>query len=135
MSNSAITGVGVDCAGAVGILVYDGATDLETGDGKAYFNVPSKMNGMNLISCYAEVITAGTTNTTDIQIHNVTDAVDMLTTEITIDSGGTNSDAASTPYVIDTGNDNVVTKDLIRLDIDQISTTAPKGLIVTLEFK
>jgi hypothetical protein len=59
----------------------------------------------------------------------------MLSTKLTIDSGETGSDTAATPAVINTSYDDVATNDLLRIDIDAISTTAPKGLIVTLEFR
>jgi hypothetical protein len=90
---------------------------------------------MNLVEVHAEVITAGTTGTTDIQIHNVTQAADMLSTKITIDSAETGSDTAAAAAVIDTANDDVATNDVIRVDVDAISTTAPKGLIVSLVFQ
>ena len=116
-------------------IVVDYTTDTATGDGKFYFTVPSTLNGMNLVAVHARVITAGTTGTTDIQIANVTQAADMLTTKITIDSGETGSDTAATPPVIDTGNDDVATNDLIRIDVDAVSTTKAKGLIVRMEFQ
>jgi hypothetical protein len=114
--------------------VVDYATDLATGDGKWYFLVPPELNGMNLVGVHVRVITAGTTNTSDFQLANVTDAVDMLSTKATIDSTETGTDTAATPAVIDTTKDDVATYDLLRLDVDAISTTKPKGLIVTLEF-
>lgn len=116
------------------IQVIDAPDSLSTGDGKAYFTVPSTLDGANLIAVHARVITAGTTNTTDIQIANVTDSVDMLSTKLTIDSTETGSDTAATPAVIDTTKDDVATNDLLRIDIDAVSTTAPKGLIVRLQF-
>lgn len=115
------------------IQVVNATAFLSTGDGKAYFTVPEELNGMNLTAVHARVITAGTTNTTDIQIANVTDAVDMLSTKLTINSTETGSDTG-TPAVIDTTKDDVVTNDLLRIDIDAVSTTAPKGLIVRLRF-
>jgi hypothetical protein len=115
--------------------VFDYTTDLATGDGKFYFVIPSAYNGMNLTRVHARVITAGTTGTTDIQIANVTDSVDMLSTKLTIDSAQTGSDTAATAAVIDTTKDDVATNDLLRIDIDAASTTKPKGLIVTLEFQ
>lgn len=116
------------------IYVVDGASSLTTGDGKYYFTVPPCINGMNLVSVHARVVTAGTTNTTDIQIANVTDSTDMLSTKLTIDTGETGSDTAATAAVIDTTKDDVATNDLLRIDIDAVSTTAPKGLIVRLGF-
>lgn len=117
------------------MVVVDFTTSLTTGDGKYYIHIPASFNGMNLITVHAEVITAGITGTTDIQIRNVTDSVDMLSTELTIDSNETGSDTAVTPAVIDTTKDDVATNDLLAVDIDAISSgTAPKGLLVTLEF-
>jgi len=119
---------------AVCIQVVDGATDTATGDGKAYFTIPEELNGMNLVGVHARVVTAGTTGTTDFQIANVTDSVDMLSTKLTIDSGETGSDTAATPAVIDTTKDDVATNDLLRIDCDAVATTAAKGLVVRLRF-
>lgn len=116
-------------------VVFDFATNVATGDGKFYFTVPSFMDGMDLVAVHARVITAGTTGTTDIQIANVTDAVDMLSTKLTIDSAETGSDTAATAAVINGTNDNVSTNDLLRIDVDAVSTTPPQGLIVRLEFR
>lgn len=109
-------------------------TNVAVGDGRSYVVIPSTMNGLNLTRVHARVITAGTTGTTDIQIVNVTDSVDMLSTKLTIDSGETGSDTAATPAVIDTTKDDVATNDLLRIDVDAVSTTPPQGLLVTMEF-
>jgi hypothetical protein len=114
--------------------VFPGDYDVETGDGKLYFPIPTKLNGYNLTAVHAKAITAGTTGTTDIQIHNVTQAADMLSTKLTIDSGEIGSDTAATPAVIDTNNDDVATNDTIRIDIDAVSTTPPSGLLLRLGF-
>jgi len=114
--------------------VVEATVNTTTGDGKAYITIPEDLNGWDLVGCHARVITAGTTGTTDIQIRNVTDSVDMLSTKLTIDSGETGSDTASTPYVIDTSNDDVATNDLLAIDIDAVSTTPAKGLIIRLRF-
>lgn len=120
---------------ALQCVVQEFTTDLATGDGQFYMHIDSRIGGMDLVDVHAEVITAGTTGTTDIQIRNVTQAADMLSTKITIDSGETGSDTADTPPVIDTANDDVAENDVLRVDIDAVSTTAPKGLIVTLGFR
>lgn len=116
------------------VYTIDAVANTSTGDGKAYITIPEDLNGWNLYSVHARVITAGTTGTTDIQIRNVTDSVDMLSTKLTIDSGETGSDTAATPAVIDTTKDDVATNDLLRIDLDAISTTPAKGLIVRLRF-
>jgi hypothetical protein len=116
-------------------VCFDYTVDVSTGDGGSYIHVPKEYAGMKLVEVHALVITAGTTGTTDIQLHNVTGAVDMLTTVITIDSGETGSDTAATPPVINTSNNTVAENDVLRVDIDAVSSTAPKGLIVTMGFK
>lgn len=120
---------------AAQMVVFDFSSNVETGNGQFYFHVSALLDGMDLVNVHAEVITAGTTNTTDIQIHNVTDGVDMLSTKLTVDSGETGSDTADTPAAIDTDNDDVAQNDLLRIDVDQVSSTPPAGLIVTMEFR
>ena len=116
----------------LGSYVIEATTDVTTGDGKLYLPpIPAFMNGMNLIRAQACVITAGTTNATTIDIYNVTDSQDMLSVAISIASGAT----VGTVGTINTSYDDVATNDVIRVDVTSVSTTAPKGLIVTLEFR
>jgi hypothetical protein len=115
--------------------VFNPTTEVTTGDGKMYFHVPVELNGMNLVGVAARVITAGTTGTTDIQIRNVTDAVDILSTKMTIDSTETDTATAATPAVINASNDDVATSDLLAIDIDATATTKAQGLLVTLKFR
>jgi len=110
----------------------NGAT-LTTGNGKAYFTIPLEMNGKNLVSVSASLTTVSTSGLPNVQIANVTDAVDMLSTALTIDANELTSYTATTPAVIDTTKDDVVTGDLLRIDVDGAGTGA-KGLQVTLGF-
>lgn len=116
------------------IPVVASDSDVETGDGKMIFTIPPEINGMNLVSVAAQVYTAGTTNTLDIQIRNKTDSQDMLSTKITIDSTEVSSATAATAAAINTSYDDVVTDDMISIDIDATQTTKPKGLVVRLGF-
>lgn len=116
---------------SVSIAVFAPTTDVATGDGKAYITIPEALNGMDLIRAQATVVTAGTTNATTVMIHNVTDAVDMLSGAISIASGGT----VGTVGTINTSNDGVATNDVLRVDVDSVSTTAPRGLMIVLEFR
>lgn len=109
-------------------------TALTTGDGKMYFTVPPLLNGMNLVDADAMVITASTSGLPTIQIRNVTDGVDMLSTPITIDANENNSYTASTQPVIDTDNDDLDTADVLRIDVDGAGT-GTKGLQVVLTFR
>jgi len=118
----------------VQLVCFDFTSSVTVTDGVGYFVVPSSMTGMNLVEVHARVITAGTTGTTDIQLYNLTQTADILSTKITIDSTESGSDTG-TPAVIDTAEDDIVTYDVIRVDVDAISTTAPKGLIVTMIFR
>jgi hypothetical protein len=111
------------------------ADDTAVGDGAAYFHVPPALDGMNLVYVHGEVITAGTTGTTDVQVHNVDNVLDMLSTKLTIDSAETGSDTAATAAVINASNDHINTNDMLRVDVDAVSTTAAKGLLVTLGFR
>jgi len=121
----------------VEITVVEGATDVATGDkqGNYSFRVPAEMNGWNLVSIAAHCETAGTTGNFDIQIHNITQAADMLSTLMRIETGETDTSTSAQPGTIDTSNDDIATADKIRIDVDSVQTTAPKGLTVTLGFQ
>lgn len=116
------------------VEIYKSGLDVETGDGAFSFHVPPYMNGMNLTYVVAYHHTAGAGgDDTLIQLYNVTDTVDMLSTRLQIDSGEQGSWNASTSYVIDTTNDDLDTNDILRVDIDQLdSGTVPEGLLFGL---
>lgn len=105
---------------------------LTTGDGKAFFRVPSTLNGFDVIAVAAHVTTVSSSGAPSIQIHNVTDAVDILSTNITIDQSEKDSATAATPAVINASNDSLATADELRIDIDGAGTGA-KGLIVEIQ--
>lgn len=119
----------------VEIPIGSASADLATGDGQGFFRIPDELNGMNLTGVAASVYDAGTTGTLDVQIRNKTQAADMLTTKITIDSGETDTSTAATPAVIDAANDDVATGDIIAIDIDAVHTTPAQGLLVMLRFE
>lgn len=131
VSPDALAGSTIFGRKAISIQVTDGTTDVATGDGKAYFTIPESLNGMNLVRAQATVVTAGTTGATTIMIHNKTDTADMLSGAISIASAGT----VGTVGTVNGATDDVVTNDVIRIDVDSVSTTAPKGLVVVLEFQ
>lgn len=125
----------------VSLEVVPFATALTTGDGKFYFRIPSKLNGLNLTACAAAVGTASSSGTPTIQIargrqSNATSAhsfADMLSTRITIDASEYDSKDATAAAAIDSANDDVATGDLIRVDVD-VAGTNTTGLYVTLAF-
>ena len=134
-NSGASSGLSWDKRQYVELTIFDYTDDCEVGTGGAYFHIPAHLGGLDLVEVHAECITAGTTGTMDIQIANVTQAADMLSTVLTIDTTpDTASDQATTPAVIDAANDDVAENDLLRIDVDVIHSVAAKGLIVTLGF-
>lgn len=115
------------------LKVFDDATAITTGDGKLIFCVPLEFNGMNLTLAHAFVSTVSSSGLPTVQIRNVTDSVDMLSTEITIDASEFTSYTAATPPVIDGAHDDVATGDLIAIDVD-VAGTGAQGLGVILTF-
>lgn len=121
----------------VQVHCFDDATDCAVGDaaGDIFFTIPDKLDGWNLVYVLTAVATAGTTGTMDVQIHNIDNALDMLTTKCTIDTTETSSATAATAFSVNASNDHVHEGDRIRIDVDAIHTTAAKGLEVTLGFR
>jgi hypothetical protein len=119
------------------ILVTDPNGDaLTTGDGKAYVRINSILDGWNLVAVAAHVTTASTSGVPTFQVHNVTDAVDMLQAafKLTIDPNEKDSNTAAIPAQINTSNDDVATGDEIRIDCD-VAGTGTKGVIIDLTFR
>lgn len=118
------------------LMPFDLVTDVAVGDGAGgvFFRVPAWMNGFNITAVAAANGTAGTgTGTTTIQLRNVTQAADILSTRITIDSTETDSATAAAAAVINTSEDDLTTGDIIRVDVDAITgTLAAIGLIVSI---
>jgi hypothetical protein len=111
-------------------------TQCSTGDSKRIQPLPSGLDGMNLVfvSVYHPTPGAGGSPTL-VQIRNVTDAVDVLSTRAMVDVGENDSKDATTAYVINAANDDVDTNDVWAIDVDQLPTTVPFGGVVTLGFR
>ena len=121
----------------VSILVSDpGGDAITTGDGKAYFRVPSVMNGWNLVAVAASLSTVSSSGIPTVQIRRsryatptTRTAADMLSTKLTVDASEFDSIDAAAAAVIYTPNDDVNTGDHIYIDID-VAGTGAKGLVV-----
>ena len=118
---------------------YD--TVIAAGDGQGYFPIAKSIGGgtaMDLVYCQATNIGVSTgtgVQTTDVMIHNLTQAADMLSVALTIDEDEFSSVTAATGFTIDTGNDDVALGDIIRIDVDGVTGGADGvGLMVTLGF-
>ncbi len=119
----------------VTILVSDPAgSAITVGDGAAYWRVPSTLNGMNLVAVAAALTTVSSSGIPTVQIYNLTQTADMLTTKLTIDASETDSSTAATAAVIDAANDDVATGNMLRIDID-VAGTGAKGLMVEMQFQ
>tara|TARA_R100000093_G_scaffold58691_1_gene30669 strand:+ start:237 stop:818 length:582 start_codon:yes stop_codon:yes gene_type:complete len=102
------------------------------GNGITHVTIPSTLDGKNLQSAQAHVYTVGTGNTTTVQLHNLTDGQDMLSTPITIDASEKDSSTAATPSVVGSYG-GVSTADVIRIDVDVVAT-GTLGLEVRMVF-
>jgi len=123
-------------ARSVVIKVVGDTDSFSTGDGQVYYTVPDILNGMNLTGAAAHVYTASasTASIVTVQVRNVTQTADMLSTRITIDATETDSSTAAAAAVIDTGNDDVATADVIAIDVD-VAPAGALGLEVRLKFE
>ena len=131
---------------SVEVVPFDFTTDVTTGDGKFYLRVPTTIDGYSLSGVQVNVITAGTTNPTTVGIDrcaattsgNVCSGTvtDMLATGFSVDTGENSSSDAATPGALSATPANLVVTagQIIRVNVDAVSTTAPKGLIVTMDF-
>lgn len=126
----------------VTLLVSDPqGSAITTGDGKVCFRVPTAFNGMNLILVGASCSTVSSSGAPAVQVRrsrrtNATTRsdADMLSTGITIDQSEFDTVDAATPAVVNGSNDDVVTGDMIYIDIDTAGTGC-KGLVVNLSFQ
>lgn len=109
-------------------------TALATGDGKDYLVIPAELNGFNLVRAEAMVDTVSSSGTPIVQVRNVTDSADMLSTRITIDASEFTSYSAATASVVDTSHDDVATGDRLAIDVDGAGT-GTQGLVWILSFR
>lgn len=118
----------------VSIQVSDPAgSAITTGEGKAFFRIPSTLNGLKLTGVAAAVTTVSSSGAPAVGIRNVTQTLEMLTTNVTIDANETDSATAATPVAINGSNNTVATADMLAIDIDTAGT-GTKGLIIELQF-
>jgi len=93
---------------------------LNAGDDAVRFRIPSVLHNWNIISVYGSRKSG--TGILTIQLRNVTDAVDVLSTKMTIDSGETDTATAAVAPVIDTTKDDVANGDQFAIDVDVAGT-------------
>jgi len=107
-------------AACVPVFRFDEA--VTTGDGKFYWTIPEELDGFNLVTVGGHVYTPSSSGLPTMQIHNLTDGENMLSTAIIIDENENDSKDSATPPEIDTDHDDVATGDVIRFDCDVAGT-------------
>ncbi len=117
------------------VVPVEYSTTVTTGTGKGYFVVTPILDGKSITHANITTLVTGTTGTTGVQLVRIRSGTpaNVLSTIVSIDSAELTSITAAVPYVIDTGNDDLATGDLLRVDISNVTTTAPTGLIFSFE--
>lgn len=110
------------------VELFDKDTDVVVGF-EYEFRVPEIIGTANLVEPNAKVITAGVTGSTDISVFK-DGSTDMLTADISIASTTTAGSGT-----VNGSNAGVTEGTLIKLTVESVSTTAPKGLFVELIFE
>ena len=116
------------------LVISDASTTPSaTGDGKAHCLITSEFNGMNIVAVAGLVTTASSSGTPTFAIRRERSgsAVDVLSTNITIDTTEKTSLTAATAPVINTSNDDLATGDILYADLDLVGTGA-KGHLVAI---
>jgi hypothetical protein len=90
-------------------------------DGAAYITMPSYMAGKDIVSVTGQFTgTVATGATSSFQLHNETQAADVLSTPLTHTTGTRYADTA----VIDAAEDGIASGDVFRLDVDVVGSTS-----------
>lgn len=109
------------------------AVELQVGDTIDIWNVPKDFDGLALVYIDGAVATVSSSGVVTVQLHNITQGVDMFTTRLTIDNGEKSSKTAFAPVEIDEANARVEWADEVRVDLDTIGT-GTLGLALNLVF-
>lgn len=120
------------------LTVIAPGSNVTTGDGKIYFQTPASLAGFDLSAVRACVgaPSSGGSGTVDVQIANVTQSADILSTKLTIDADERSSATAAAAAVINAAEDDITDGDVLRIDVDAATiTNIPTGLFITLTFK
>lgn len=117
----------------VQLKVFADTATVTTGDSKYVFFVPPEFAFLILNSVSAFISTVSSSGALTVQVRNITQAVDMLATAITIDQGENSSLTAATLPAVHQTRNQVREGDLIAIDVDGAGTGAA-GLGVVLVF-
>lgn len=114
------------------LKVFADSDTVTTGDDKLVFMIPPELDGTKLVRIVGFVSTNSSSGALTIQFANTTQALDVLSTALTIDASEPTSLTAATAVVIK----NSVTfrsGDIVAIDVDGAGTGS-KGLGIHLSF-
>ena len=104
----------------------DPNTTPTTGDAQAHCVIPADFNGYDIVSVLGCVTTVSSCGTPTMALRRLRSgsAVDVLSTNVTIDASEYTSGSTATPSVINTSNDDLQTGDILLADLDVVGTSA-----------
>lgn len=114
------------------IIVLSPIMVCAVGDGQVQIPIPAALDGWLLTGVKGWVNTAGNTGTMTVQIENVTQSEDMLSTLLTFASGATVDNGSA---AIDATKDDVASGNIISINIDTVHATPALGLFVELKWE
>jgi len=119
----------------ISIPLCDAVTACATGSG-VIFRIPKMLDNYAFSGATLDAGVTGTTGTMTVQVINITDATNLFTTKISLDSAEVSSDTAATPYVRNAtlGQRTVTDGDRVMPRIDAVHTTPAKGVTINLHF-
>jgi hypothetical protein len=116
------------------LQLVDEVTSIAVGEGKGHFTVTSALNGLKLVSAIATCSVGPTGTGLSIGVRK-NGAIEMLSTNITVDTTKVSSELSATAPVINSANATVATGDVIWFDCDQAdSNSVSRGATVLLGF-
>jgi hypothetical protein len=115
------------------IKVFTDTDTVVAGDGAFIWAIPQDLNMTELLDVELDVTTVSSSGIVQVQLRNITQSADMLSTRVQVDAGEFHSKDAATQPVVDTANDDVAHGDRIAVDVDAAGTGA-MGLGIVLTF-
>jgi hypothetical protein len=115
----------------VHVKIFSDTASATAGNDARRFVVTDDLGGTYLRSVNITVTEPGSSST-GVQVHNLTNTDDVLTTITTIDTGDTNSYDSASPHEVDLTVNRCLRGDVLRVDVDDGSDAL--GLEVLLEF-
>jgi len=122
-------------SGVVEVELFAPATAVATGDSKKILTLPKKFAGLRLARVHAGIgDTQSSSGAVTVQIHDLTNGVDLLLTRLTVDANEDGSETAAAPAVIDETRNTATENQRLRFDVD-VAGTGTTGLVIRLEYE